>query len=99
MSEKTALQIALKTAKDLGLDKVTVRELEALQIPEVKELTPRQIKNIRERESASQAVLALFLNVSPSTVQKWERGEVRPQSAALKLLNLAYKHGLEAIKG
>lgn len=98
MNGKSTLQIALETAKDLRLDKVTIRELEALQIPEVKELTPEQIKKIRERAKASQAILALFLNVSTSTVQKWERGEVRPQNAALKLLNLAKRYGLEAIK-
>jgi DNA-binding transcriptional regulator YiaG len=42
--------------------------------------------------------MALYLNVSPSTIYKWESGTVKPENAALKLLNLAYQRGLDAIK-
>jgi putative transcriptional regulator len=45
----------------------------------------------------SQAVMARYLNVSPSTIHKWERGEVRPRHAALRLLNLVIADGLGAI--
>ena len=46
---------------------------------------------------ASQGVFARYLNVNPSTVQKWEQGSVRPQAAALKLLNLVNDKGVEIL--
>ena len=91
------LKVAVKTAKDLRLDTVTLREIDALALPEVKKLTPRQIKSIRVKAHVSQGVMARYLNVSPSSYQKWERGEVVPSGGNLKLLNLAYRYGLERI--
>jgi putative transcriptional regulator len=41
--------------------------------------------------------MARILNVTPSTYQKWERGEVHPKGANLKLLRLAYDHGINYI--
>lgn len=52
---------------------------------------------MRLKERLSQAVMAKILNVRPSTYQKWERGEVRPKGANLKLLRLAYDHGVQYI--
>ena len=91
------LEAAIDTAKDLKLDTVTLREIEALALPDVVRLSPRQIKNIRTRAHVSQGIMARYLNVSPSTYQKWERGEVIPSGGNLKLLNLAYRNGLECI--
>jgi len=45
----------------------------------------------------SQAVFAAILNVSVSTVQKWEAGEKRPAGASLKLLNLVKRKGIEIL--
>jgi putative transcriptional regulator len=84
----------LETAHDLKLDSVTIKEIELLNLKEVKKLTPSQIKKMRAKEKFSQAVMAKILNVTPSTYQKWERGEVHPKGANLKLLRLAYDHGL-----
>lgn len=84
----------LETAHDLELDSVTVKELELLNLKEVKQLTPNQIKTMRAKEKLSQTVIAKILNVTPSTYQKWERGEVHPKGANLKLLRLAYEHGV-----
>ena len=97
MSGKPLIEVALETGKDLKFDKLTMRQLEALALPEVKVLTPKQIKRIRTKAKISQNVMALYLNVSPSTYQKWERGEVVPQGGNLKLLNIAYKKGLDVI--
>ena len=97
MRRKSLMDIALETGKDLKLDKVTMRELEALSLPSVKQLSPTQIKHIRTRAGVSQNVMAVYLNVSPSTYQKWERGEIMPCGGNLKLLNMAYKNGLEAL--
>ncbi len=97
MSGKSLMEVALETGKYLKFDKVTIRQLEVLALPEVKVLTPKQIKRIRTKAKISQNVMALYLNVSPSTYQKWERGEVVPQGGNLKLLNIVYKKGLDVI--
>mgnify|MGYP005613847189 CR=1 FL=1 len=104
MAKRKAILAAVhKTARglhDAGLMNArTLREFDVLCLPRIKEYSAAQIKRIREQNKASQAVFAAYLNTSVSTVQKWERGEVKPQAAALKLLNLAVKGGLEAIKG
>ena len=49
---------------------------------------------MRTKEKISQAVMAKLLNVTPSTYQKWERGEVVPKGANLKLLDLARRNGI-----
>lgn len=84
----------LETAHDLELNSVTLKELELLNLKEVKQLSPNQIKTMRAKEKLSQTVIAKILNVTPSTYQKWERGEVHPKGANLKLLRLAYEHGV-----
>jgi len=96
MDKKTIADIMLETAKDLELNKITIDKLKALSIspPKVKQLTHKQIKNMRKREMVSQNVMAKFLNVSSSTYQKWERGEVEPHGGNLMLLNIIYKKGL-----
>lgn len=87
----------LETAHDLRLDPITIREIEVLNISETKELEANEIKKMRLKEKVSQAVMAKILNVTPSTYQKWERGEVHPKGANLKLLRLAYDHGISYI--
>lgn len=84
----------LETAHDLKLNTVTIREIELLNLKEVKQLKPSEIRRMRVREKLSQAVMAKILNVTPSTYQKWERGEVNPKGSNLKLLRLAYDHGI-----
>ncbi|MAZ40086.1 MAG: transcriptional regulator [Legionellales bacterium] len=97
MTKSKIIDAMLETAHDLGMDAVTIRELEQLNLPEVKMLTSGNIKKMRTRSKVSQAVMAKILNVTPSTYQKWERGEVHPKGANLKLLRLAYDHGLDYI--
>ncbi len=97
MDGKNIMDLVLESARDLKFDKVTMHDLEALALPEVKPLSPSQIKSIRIKANVSQNVMSKYLNVSPSTYQKWERGDVIPRGGNLKLLTLAYRHGLEAI--
>lgn len=75
----------------------TMREFDALCLPPVKNLSAKQIKRLRMRNKASQAVFAAYLNTSPSTVQKWEQGQKKPNGPSLKLLNLVEQKGLEAL--
>ena len=95
------LKVMHATAKGLHeagtLDTMTMREFDALCLPPVKTYTPIQIKRLRTRYKASQAVFAAYLNTSPSTVQKWEQGQKKPNGPSLKLLNLVDVHGLEAL--
>jgi putative transcriptional regulator len=89
------------TAKGLHkagvLDAKTMREFDALCLPPIKSYTPLQIRRLRTRNKASQAVFAAYLNTSASTVQKWEQGQKKPNGPSLKLLNLVDKKGLEAL--
>jgi putative transcriptional regulator len=62
--------------------------------------TPERVVRIRTRiAKTSQAAFASLLNVSVSTVQKWESptADKRPSGAAAKLLQLVEKKGIEAI--
>jgi putative transcriptional regulator len=80
-----------------GIDKKTMREFDALCLTPVEEMTPRKIKALRVRERTSQTVFAAYLNVTPSLVSKWERGEKHPRGASLKLLSLVERKGLEVV--
>jgi putative transcriptional regulator len=79
------------------IDKRTMKEFDAMCLTPVEELTPEQIRHIRLRENASQAVFARYLNVTTGLVSQWERGEKRPRGASLKLLTLVARKGLGAV--
>lgn len=79
------------------VDKETMRTFDALCVTPVKELSPREIKKLRLREHVSQAVFAICLNITPSTVKQWESGEKHPRGTSLKLLNIIAEKGLQAI--
>lgn len=80
-----------------AIDKRTMRRFDEACLTPVSPLSAAQIKAIRERERVSQSVFANYLNVTPSLVSKWERGEKRPSGPALKLLSLVEKYGLSAV--
>ena len=98
---KTLLENAHDMAKGLfdvgAVDVMTMREFDVKCLPEIKPLTPIAIKKLRAKEKVSQAVFAKFLNTTLSTVRQWERGEKHPRGTSLKLLNLVYEKGLEAL--
>lgn len=80
------------------VDKLTMRKIDALAFDAKQdEMTPDKIKFIREKEHISQAVLAVVLNMSSESVQKWEQGKTKPQGAALRLLHVIDKKGIQAI--
>jgi len=97
MEDKDPITAMIDAGHALGFDKVTMRQLEALNVPEVQTLSPAQIRSIREKAKLSQGVMAYYLNVKPTTLQKWERGDSHPAGAAMRLLNLAYRHGTQFI--
>ena len=79
------------------MDKRTMREFDDLCLTPVQPLTPKQIRALRLREGASQAVFARYLNVTTGLVSQWERGEKHPHGASLKLLALVAQNGLAAV--
>lgn len=79
------------------MDKRTMREFDRRCLTPVRPLTRKQIRALRLREGASQAVFARYLNVTAGLVSQWERGEKHPQGTSLKLLALVAKNGLEAV--
>ncbi len=80
------------------MNAATMRDFDALCLPKVRNYTAAQIRRIRARNRASQAVFAAYLNTSVSTVQKWERGEKRPNGPSLKLLSLVEAKGLGVLQ-
>ena len=80
-----------------GVDRKTMREFDALCLRLILKMTPQKIRALRTREKTSQTVFAAYLNVTPSLVSKWERGEKRPSGASLKLLSLVEKKGLATV--
>lgn len=74
-----------------------MREFDIGCLQRVPDYTPRQIKAIRTRCKASQAVFAKCMNITTSALQKWEIGAKKPSSVAMKLLNLIDKKGLDIL--
>ena len=101
MVNKRLRKELLETARDLYdmgvIDATTMREFDSLRLTPVKAYKPKDIRRLRLAAKASQAVFAFYLNTSVSTVQKWEVGEKKPSGAALKLLNLVERKGLDAL--
>ena len=97
------LQEALETAAGFNtygvMSKTDMGKIRAL-CEEPPEYTADRVVSIRTTiAKMSQAVFATFLNVSVSTVQKWESpaADKHPSGAAAKLLQLVEKKGVEAL--
>ena len=80
--QSSAMAAIHETASDLyevgGIDRKTMRSFDVLCLTPIQKMTPKKIRALRARERASQAVFAAYLNVTPSLVSKWERGEKNP---------------------
>ena len=95
------LDVVHQTAKELTeagvMDMQTMREFDALCLPEIEEYDAVRIKSLREQSQVSQAVFAKYLNISASTVRQWEQGSKKPRGTSLKLLNLVAQKGLQVL--
>ena len=89
------------TIKDLNksglVDEITMKNIQNLCLPEVKEYSPEKIISLRKKLKLSQAALANVFNISPSTVQKWESGLKKPTGASRKLLDIIERKGIEVL--
>ena len=79
------------------VDELTLKEVKALALPEVKPYNPQSITRLRRKLKLSQAALARFINTSVYTVQKWEQGSKKPSGSALKLLHIIDEKGLAGV--
>lgn len=93
--------MAVDLAGDLqrigALDKTTLRQIEDLAVPKVRDFSAEDVRAIRERNLVSQPVFAFYLNVGKSTVAQWEQGRKKPSGPAARLLDLVARKGLRAI--
>ena len=80
-----------------AIDKQTMRDFDEACLEPAIDLSPDDIKAIRENEAVSQPVFARYLNVSKNVVSDWERGTKRPGGPALRLLTIIKRKGLGAI--
>jgi putative transcriptional regulator len=94
-------EMVLESVEDLyqngSIDEITLREVKALALEDVKPYTPRAIVRLRRKLRLSQAAFARFINTSVHTVQKWEQGAIKPSGPALKLLHLIEDKGLAGV--
>ncbi len=89
-----AHEAALGLAEAGLMSKRTMRKFDEMCLTPVRDMTPDDIRALRLREQASQAVFARHLNVTTGLVSQWERGEKRPRGASLTLVA---KNGLGAV--
>ena len=93
--------MVLESMEDLyktgTISEITLKEVKALALSEVKPYAPKAIARLRRRLKLSQAALARFINTSAQTVQKWEQGSKKPSGTALKLLHIIDEKGLSSI--
>ena len=80
-----------------AIDKATMRDFDATCLAAPPTMAPAAIKQLRESNKVSQPVFARYLNISESTIEKWETGAKKPTGAALKLLAIVQKHGLQIL--
>jgi len=96
---RAAIHEGVSDLHEVGaVTKITMRTFDALCLTPIQNMTPRNIRALRTREKTSVIVFASLLNVTPSLVSKWERGESKPHGASLKLLSLLEKKGLEILE-
>lgn len=106
--EKTSrlAEALLETAKDMknagilgeaAYEKITMRHLEMKDKSLIEPLTGEDIRMMREQAHMSQAVFARYLNLTAGYVSQLERGAKHPTGAALVLLNVIHRKGIDAI--
>jgi putative transcriptional regulator len=86
-----------KLLDDAAYAKITMRHLGENEVPKAEPITGEEIRALRETAHLSQAVFARHLNLTVGYVSQLERGAKRPTGAALVLLNVIRRKGLEVI--
>src|SRR5438876_6146001 len=93
-----AMHQTMNELHSIGLvDKTTMSNFDSYCLPKVKLYSPIQLKKLRNRFHVSQPVFAAYLNTTSKTIQQWEQGDRKPNSIALRLLNLIDHVGLNIL--
>ncbi|HAW4200600.1 TPA: DNA-binding transcriptional regulator [Escherichia coli] len=88
----------MESLHDIGaITKQTIREFDETCLQPAPVMSPERIRALQEREHLSQPVFARYLNVSKNLISDWERGVKRPGGAALRLLSVVEKNGIQVI--
>ena len=86
---RDSLKETVQGLMDIGVStKFTKDELNELGVNSHVDITPNKIKNIRKSIDVSQAMFAQLLNVSLSSVKRWESGKQTPTGSTQVLLEL-----------
>ncbi|HDD9624589.1 TPA: DNA-binding transcriptional regulator [Escherichia coli] len=94
----TSVHEMMESLHDIGaITKQTMREFDETCLQPAPVMSPERIRALREREHLSQPVFARYLNVSKNLISDWERGVKRPGGAALRLLSVVEKNGIQVI--
>ena len=73
------------------MSKRTTKDFDEMCLTPVEEMAPNDIRTLRIRENASQAVFARHLNVTTGLVSQWERGEKRPRGGLAEIVGAGGK--------
>jgi putative transcriptional regulator len=93
-----AIHSAVEGMYEAGtIDEATMLRFDESCLTPPAPLAPKQIKKIRQNQKVSQPEFARHLNISESTVEKWESGAKKPSGLALKMLSVVQKHGLQIL--
>jgi putative transcriptional regulator len=82
---------------DADYRKITVRHLGTQALETSKPISAEEIRMLRESANLSQAAFARYLNLTPGYISQLERGAKQPTGAALTLLNVIRRKGLEVV--
>lgn len=63
-----------------------------VEFPEPVEVTPAELREVRESLNVSRAVLAAYLRTNPRTLENWEQGRAQPNSQAALLICLVREY-------
>ena len=82
---------------DATYARITMRHRQGEPTAHPAPMNGADVRAVRERTRMSQAVFARHLNLTPGYISQLERGTKRPTGAALALLDVVRRKGIEAI--
>ncbi|KPA09690.1 DNA-binding protein [Candidatus Magnetomorum sp. HK-1] len=96
--DKSIMEAVHETAKGLNkaglMDTETLQEFETMCCKPIPAYKPEQIKKIRIKNNLSKEIFANYLNLSSTTINRWESGKTKPRNTSLKLLYLIEHKGI-----
>lgn len=98
-SSEEALQAAYEMASDLHesgvMDDLTMAKINVMRFPAEKKFSAAEVRQIRASTKMSQSMFANFLNVTKSSVVKWESGIRNPRNSSVRILQFLSDNGTD----